>query len=140
MSLSSFPSVPRRIVSDPQVLGGRWHVADTTVAVGEVSLDHATNGCHAGYTYPSLSRAELAACLVFDFPPTRESGVAMLAGTVVVSCACGEDISAAGGLDEPVHCVCGRVWRLRLLLNLVQDGGIAVRDTAVGAVFLPAAP
>jgi uncharacterized protein (DUF433 family) len=140
MFFDSPPSLPRPIVSDPLVLGGRWHVADTTVAVGEVRLDHAARGGPAGYAYPGLSRAELAACLAFAFPPTRESSVAMLAGTAVVSCACGEDTSAASGLDEPIHCVCGRVWRLRLLLNLVQDSGRAVRDSAAAAILVTAAP
>ena len=72
-----------------------------------------------GYRYPGPSADELAACLAFAFPPTRESSVSMLAGVVVISCACGEDTSASGELGDPICCVCGRVWQVRLLLDLL---------------------
>ncbi len=138
MSFSSPTSLPRPIVSHRLQLDGRWHLAGSTIAVGEVRLDHAAWGRDSSYRYPGVSADELASCLAFDFPAVRESSVAMLAGTTVVSCACGEDTTAAGGLDEPIQCVCGRVWRLRLLLTLIQDG-MAVRDSAA-AVLVTAAP
>ena len=118
----------RRIIHDPLVLAGRWHIAGTEIAVGEVRLDHAARGSRRGYAYPGLSAEELAACLAFAFPATRESSVAMLAGVIVISCACGEDTSATGVLDDPIPCVCGRVWRSRLLLDLLQDQGQTAHD------------
>ena len=139
MSLASPPSLPRRIVNDPLILGGRWHLADTAIAIGEVRLDHAARGCQPGYRYPGLSPDELAACLAFDFPATREPSVGMLAGVVVIACVCGEDTSAVGGLNDPINCVCGRIWRLRLLLDLLRDSGRAVSDTSA-AVVETAAP
>jgi hypothetical protein len=132
-------SLPRLIVSDPLILGGRWHLADSTLAVGEVRLDHAARRHQRGYRYPGLSAAELAACLAFDFPATRESTVAMLAGTAVISCACGEDTSAVGSLGEPIDCVCGRVWRLRLLLDVVHEHGAPARQSAAAAAVVAVA-
>ena len=118
----------RRIVRDPLILAGRWHVAGTTIPVGEVRLDHAARGYTKGYAYPGLTADELAACLTFPFPATRESSVAMLAWVVVISCACGEDTSVSGGLGDAITCVCGRVWRLRLVLDLLQDQGRSAAD------------
>ena len=140
MSFSSPTSLPRPIVSHRLQLDGRWHLAGSTIAVGEVRLDPAAWGPDSSYRYTGVSADELASCLAFDFPAVRESSVAMLAGTTVVSCACGEDTTAAGGLDEPIQCVCGRVWRLRLLLTLVQDGGMAVADSIADSVVVSAAP
>jgi hypothetical protein len=139
-SCMSLPS-PRRIISDPLILGGRWHLADSTLAVGEVRLDHAARRHQRGYRYPGLSAAELAACLAFDFPATRESTVAMLAGTAVIACACGEDTSVVGTLAKPIDCVCGRVWRLRLLLDIVHEHGAPFRQSApAAAVAVVAVP
>jgi uncharacterized protein (DUF433 family) len=121
----------RRIIHDPLVLGGRWHVAGTTIPVGEVRLDHAARATVRDYAYPGLSAEELAACLAFPFPATRDSSVFLLAGVVVIACACGEDTSATGTLDDPIRCVCGRVWLLRLVLDLLQDQGTPVAEAVL---------
>lgn len=70
----------------------------------------------------------------------------MLAGVNVISCACGEETSASGGLSDRIPCVWGRVWRLRLLFDAVQEtgtpAGITARpaDTRTVGVALVAAP
>ena len=139
-------STLRRIIHDPRVLAGRWHISGTEIAIGEVRLDHAARGATRGYAYPGLSAEELADCLAFSFPPIRDSTVTMLAGVIVISCACGEDTSAVGALADPIPCVCGRVWRLRLLLDLLQEQGQPAHDHGgsagadAKAVVLVAAP
>ena len=124
-----FSSPLRRIITDSRLLAGRWHVSGTTIAVGEVRLDHAARGSTPDYAYPGLSSDELAACLDFTFPPTRETSVAMLAGMIVISCACGEETSASGVLGDSIPCVCGRIWRVRVLLDAVQESGTAAGTT-----------
>ena len=107
----------RSIVRDAAILGGRWHLAGSTIAVAEVRLDHGVSGARPRYAYPGVNAAELAACLAFGFPPIRASSVSLWAGTLVVACACGEDTALAGDLDQPIRCVCGRVQRLRIRLE-----------------------
>jgi uncharacterized protein (DUF433 family) len=121
-------ALPRSIIHDPTILGNRWHLAGTQIAVGEVRLDHAAGGSETDYAYPGLTARELAACLAFDFPPTREAQVAFLSGVATVACVCGEDTAVSGDLAAPVHCVCGRAWQLGLVLFPVCETGTPPTD------------
>ena len=129
--------LPRPIVHDPDLLSGRWHLAGTSIAVGEIRLDHAISGSRPGYANPGVSSPELAACLEFGFPPVRDSTVSLLAGTAMIACACGEDTAAVGSASAPIPCVCGRVWRIRLLLESVVGSGASPRDPSVQLIAAP---
>lgn len=121
----------RPIVHDATNLGGRWPLAGSSIAVAEVCLDHAARGSERDYRYPGVSADELARCLDFSFPPVRDATVTIVTGTVAISCACGEETAVSGTLADPVHCVCGRRWRLTLLLQPLEEGG---RSAPLGEV------
>jgi uncharacterized protein (DUF433 family) len=118
------PHLARTIIRDPYQLSGRWHLAGTKFAVAEIRLDHAARGTEDGYRFPGVTAAELTNCLAFVFPPIRESRVALTVGTAVVACACGEDTPVIGSLLEPVACVCGRKWRISLILEPIEEASI----------------
>jgi uncharacterized protein (DUF433 family) len=113
-------TTPRTIMRDPAILGGRWHLSGSSVAIAEIRLDHTARGTTPDYTYPGVTAEELAAALAWDFPPIREAAFSLLTGVGVIACLCGEDTAVAGTLEEPVRCVCGRTWQLRVLLELAE--------------------
>lgn len=107
----------RAIIRDAAILGGRWHLAGSQIAIAEIRLDHAARGADVNYVYPDVTADELAAALAWDFPPIRDAAFSLLTGVAVIACVCGEDTTVAGMLEEPVRCVCGRSWHLRILLE-----------------------
>lgn len=115
----------RSIVSNPAVLSGRWRLDGTSIAVGEIRLDFAAwAGNPARYRYPGISAAEQAAVLAFDFPAVREPNMSVVYSGLVIACSCGEDTSVTAlQILEPVLCVCGRIWRVRIMLEPMRSDG-----------------
>jgi uncharacterized protein (DUF433 family) len=134
---------PRAIVRDPLILGGRWCLDGTTLAVAEIRADyHAVpKRRRTAYRYQDVTADELEAVLGFSFPMIRATQVNFLYGAVIVVCECGEDTPAAltAIQTEPVHCVCGRKWWIRI--SVERDGAAAFDghpavDTGAGSARL----
>ena len=109
---------PRGIVRDAAILFGRWRLAGTNFAIAEIKADYqATHAAANGsYRYMDVTAEELAAVLAFPFPGIRETSVELTQGVFVISCECGEDTPAAVSdlVTEPVSCICGREWWIRI--------------------------
>ena len=94
----------RPIIHDVAILGGRWHLAGSSIAVAEVWLDHAARGSERNYRYPGVSADELARCLDFSFPLVRDATVTIVTGAVA-------------------YLRLWRRWRLTLLLQPLEEAG-----------------
>ena len=115
---------PRTIIRDPAILGGRWHFADTAIAVAEVRLDHADyTGVADAYQYGTLSAEEISAALGFVFPVIRSVGLSMIYAGFTLECECGEDThwTLTGDPSIEIPCVCGRLWRVDLQATEVRE-------------------
>ena len=111
-------SPPRGIVRDAAILFGRWHLAGTTFPIADIRADHqaALAPANGSYRYMDVTAEELAAVLAFPFPGIRETRVSVTQGIYTVACECGEDTYAAlhDLRTEPVCCICGREWWIRV--------------------------
>jgi uncharacterized protein (DUF433 family) len=117
----------RPIVRDPDVLGGRWHFAGTTITVADVRLLlSAADPAHAQdtlaiYAAAGLTAEDLAAAQAFDFPDLHEVSIELTVPRVTVNCVCGEHttVTAAGPALSLVPCPCGRTWRIDVAAKLL---------------------
>jgi hypothetical protein len=80
-------------------------------------------GARTAYRELGLSEAELDAAMAFSFPAVREVGAIVQGVTVEIHCVCGERRIAVGlppnlELDA---CICGRVWRVPVQVELARD-------------------
>jgi uncharacterized protein (DUF433 family) len=118
----------REIVRDPNVLGGRWNFAGTTVAVADVLAQlgdgHPGRLAEAIAIFPraGLSDEDIEAAAAFSFPEIRELNVVVQFSSLTVECPCGEATSKAtvGPGTSKVACPCGRRWRI--IIEAEPDG------------------
>jgi hypothetical protein len=115
---------PRPIVRDPLSPPGTWIFAGTLFSVREVQRDlkRSPEEAHAAYRDLGLSEAELDAALVFALPSVQEVAALVQGITVEIHCVCGERrvavaLPPALELDA---CICGRVWRLPVQVQLAR--------------------
>ena len=112
----------REIVRDPAILGGRWHFANTNIAIADVLAqipDPASRldpTATAALRETGITDEDIQAATQFPFPEVRDLHIGTVFSSVIVECVCGED-TPKGGIGPGtmiVHCACGRNWRVTI--------------------------
>ena len=116
---------PRPIVRDPEVLGGRWRLSGTMVAIAEIrrSAHLGREALKQRYAMIDLSDAEIDAILAFTFPAVRDPGISIHTTTMTIHCPCGEATDVPREQVVKGDCVCGRVWRVTAEIELMDKAG-----------------
>ena len=107
----------RAIVQHPELLDGRWHFENTSVAVADVVRDYeaaSADSVPEMYRFAGLTDEEIQAALSFAFPAVMDVAVTLEYGSVTVACVCGEHTQKTGvwPLVAEVECPCRRTWRV----------------------------
>ena len=115
----------RTIVSNPDILGGRWHFEGTSIPVAAVRTDYAQGGADltSSYHFMDLTNDEIQNALAFNFPAIRESLMETLYASVLMHCECGEDTPQATTwpTETQVDCACGRTWLVEVTFRLLAQ-------------------
>ena len=107
------------IVRDERILSGRWHLADTQIAVADIRDDYQDRDLTSIIPkhFKSLSLREIKAALDFTFPEIRPSAASLVFGSITVACVCGEEAYGVTTTDRLcVCCLCGRAWGVEIKL------------------------
>lgn len=114
----------RLIILDLAGPPGTWIYAGTAVAVREVQRDLRRKPIQARIAYQALgfSDTELDAAEQFALPAVQDPSVAVQCLAVEIHCACGERRLAVAQPPtmELDPCICGRVWRLPVQVELAR--------------------
>jgi uncharacterized protein (DUF433 family) len=111
-----------QIHSDPEIQGGRPVFKGTRIPVGAIKRYALAAGREATVQEwgHGLTMAMVEAALAYEWPKVREADA--YAERIDVSCECGEplDVTADGEVAGEGACVCGRVWRVSLVVECVS--------------------
>jgi uncharacterized protein (DUF433 family) len=115
--------IARPIVRDPDVLGGRWHFADTLIYIDTLVADFQNSPSpqtvRAAYRAMGLTDVEIDQALAFTFPAVEPTVVEPEAVAFTIHCECGitrQTVVHAPDFRTDV-CPCGRIWQIDTALT-----------------------